>query len=332
MPDHSSEAAPPRLDLPKRKTFVKTSLLGGTAPWVSLVWTSSSSAHAALRLFEGDDFDAMHACIHSAIAVEHIAKAYLLAVSPVLLADKNTDFDGLLHFAGHGKQSRTSESALKTVSGAEACRRVGRLLPDFQYVQSRDEAIFTARNSAAHAGFIEADAARASVKLMVKFPDPILSALDVNVQQYWSGRQELVAALKLEATEDLQSVITAKLEAARIRLSERLRSLPDDASRRVVLEAITGQGEFGEYNERYECPACKNDGVLLCWKEYGEVEVDFDRDGVPEGAYRPVTAYPYEFFCSACRLSLDEAETVALGMPDSFDLDPEPYSGDPEEV
>jgi hypothetical protein len=71
--------------------------------------SSAYHAQAALGDYQRSDGRFVDAGLHCGIAVEHLAKAYLASLHPVLTVD-GTDFDSLLVLTGH--QALATRTAL----------------------------------------------------------------------------------------------------------------------------------------------------------------------------------------------------------------------------
>jgi hypothetical protein len=275
-------------------------------------------AQLALREFTDEDYGQVVAALHAGMAVEHLAKRYLVSISPVLIAEN--DLDSLLMLSGNGGLARLRAHQIRTISATEACKRVKRLHPDFPYQPGRDDAIFVVRNSAAHLGVTDTFPMRQAVRLMVRLIDSLLEALEVDADSFWGDSLLVVRALRDEVANEVKAILTAKYSAAALRLAERVAGL-DPTQRDLVLRAVSGQHHWEmEQSHAHTCPVCNQQGWLECSQEYvGLFEPGLDAAGNPITLAETVL-YPQIFYCSACGLQIESDELGEAGIPDSIDI------------
>jgi hypothetical protein len=275
-------------------------------------------ARLALREFTDELHGQVVAALHAGMAVEHLAKRYLVSISPVLIAEN--DLDSLLMLTGNGELARLRAHQIRTISATEACKRVKRLHPEFPYQQSRDDSIFVVRNAAAHLAITDTFPMRQAVRLMVRLIDSLLGVLEIDADNFWGDSLAAVTALRDEVANEIKAIVAAKYSAARLRLEERVTGL-DQTQRELVLRAISGQHHWElEGSHAYKCPVCDQQGWLECSREYtGAFEPGLDAAGNPI-TLAETTLYPEIFYCSACGLQLEGDELGEANMPDSINI------------
>lgn len=275
-------------------------------------------ARLALQEFTDESHGQVVAALHAGMAVEHLAKRYLVSINPVLIAEN--DLDSLLMLSGNGKLARFKAHQITTIGAAETCKRVKRLFAEFPYQPGRDDVIFTVRNAAAHLGVTDTAPMRQAIRLMIRLMDSLLGALKVNSDEFWGDSISAVNALRDQAANEDRAIITAKYSAATLRLAERVSGL-DLAQRELVLRAMSGQHHWvTEGSHAHTCPVCDQQGWLECTREYvGDFVAGLDAAGEAITLAETVL-YPEIFYCSACGLQLESSELRVAGMPDSINV------------
>lgn len=281
-----------------------------------LMDTASYHAHRALDDFTKESNAEAVAALHAGIAVEHLAKCYLATVSPVLIAARNCDFDTLLHLSGKSSLAKSQPHTMQTVGGDEACKRVQRLLPGLRLTDSVT-LIFIVRNSVSHLG-VRYDV-RQVIRSMVRVADYLLEAVDCDREWFWGNKLNIVDALRDENISEQLAILSVKFEAARRYLERSLRNLTP-AEQEMYKTIATARNQFHgvDYAQPYTCPVCGSQGALLCHREYEFIDAEAIED-----SYRIFTeavAYPFEFSCGVCDLSLDQGDMEAAGMPAEVEL------------
>jgi hypothetical protein len=113
---------------------------------------------------------------HVAVALEHLAKAYLCSLHPALIAA--SDFDSLLHLVDQGAYATKRAHRVRTIGMAEANQRVRQLLKTAYPYDGNpsSDPVLAARNGVAHAGLWPPEEARRVLALAVRRVDAILAA------------------------------------------------------------------------------------------------------------------------------------------------------------
>jgi hypothetical protein len=285
---------------------------------VLLEESARREAQLALREFTDESYGQIVAALHAGMAVEHLAKRYLVSISPVLIAEN--DLDSVLMLSGNGELARLRAHQVKTISATEACRRVKRIYPEFPYRQPNDDAIFVVRNAAAHLGVTDTFPMRQAVRLMVRLIDSLLDALEADADSFWGELLPTVTALRDEVANEVKAIVTAKYTAATARLAERVASL-DATQRELVLRAVSGQHRWEmDQSHAYTCPVCSQQGWLECSQEYvGAFEPGLDAAGNPV-ILAAAVLYLQIFYCSACGLQLEGDELGEADVPESINI------------
>jgi len=286
---------------------------------VALLMSSANHhAHKALQLFVGDRrTDLLDAAISAGIGLELACKGAVAQVEPTLLADR-TDRDTLLRLSGSGDRAEASATRVKTISGIAAFRLARHFHKGIAVPEQDAIDAFETRNAAAHMALVERDELRGSVSAMSRAVDALLVAIGADRSAFWRDHQDTVDGFIEDERASVAQMITAKFGAARARIG-RITAGLDDVVRATLLAALSSSQVFAEHVERTKCPVCEQDAWLVCWTEEGAIEFDGDPDS--GSAWVPVTAYPYELFCSVCELSLNQSELAQLGLDEEIELE-----------
>ena len=285
-------------------------LLALSARWHSRV---------AVQQFVSTDRDELlQAAISVGTASELILKALVSSTSPALLADRG-DRDSLLLLANASLES-TNALAFRSIAAAEVHRlakHLHRALP----IDLNDLAPLAARNAAAHLAIVDSGQLRRAVVQHCRIVQATLPLLELDDGPYWgASMRATVINLLDEAKSEVARVVAAKLAAATTALNTRVRALPEEA-RAAYLAALSGRMlSSTDHEEPQTCPACEQNGWLLCGVERGPVEYDSE-NGM---AWASRTAYPFAFECPVCGLELENEELPEIpDFPDHVELDPD---------
>ncbi|MGW8558117.1 hypothetical protein [Streptomyces tubercidicus] len=93
-----------------------------------LVASAQRWAQTSVDAYLEEPVDQDFAVHHMAVAVEHIAKAYLASITLTLLSGSSPSVNDLLVLGGQEDRAEKGRSGLKTISGEVAVKRVKDLL------------------------------------------------------------------------------------------------------------------------------------------------------------------------------------------------------------
>jgi hypothetical protein len=310
--------------LPKLETHIHGPLRSTNLDDLHLVLEESASRHArtVLREFTDEDHGQVAAALHAGLAIEHLAKRYLVGVSPVLIAEN--DFNSLLMLSGHGQLTKVPAHQVKTITGAEACKRVKLLHPEFPYQQGRDDHLFYIRNAAAHLGVTDTAPMRRAVVQMVRLANSLIGALGLDAGKFWAESMDAVVQLSDQAASEMRAIMAAKYSAASSRVNERVAGL-DPKQCEMVLRALSGQHRYQvEQSLGWPCPVCAQSAWLECSREYvGNIQPALDAAGEPISIADTVL-HPEIFDCSTCGLYLEGDELREADIPETVEVGPQP--------
>lgn len=287
--------------------------------------SAATHARSALIHVTSDD-DRVRGAVDAGCAVEHMAKALLASLAPALLADRNADLDTMLHLTGYSQLAKCRPHEVKTISANEACLRCARIVPGFTYTHQADQALFVARNGAAHLALTTDQVARESARIMVRLLEPLIKTMNIDRTEFWGDMESVADTLLDEKASQISAALKMKLAAAKTRLEARLAGL-GAKERNVVLKALTSRMLSSAEEEPYPCPACGQTGVVYCEvQDDGEPSFDYEPAGYDEydfvGGHIGQIALGDAFNCDACGLDLNYDEMAAAGMETDFEREP----------
>ncbi|MFE0181281.1 hypothetical protein [Streptomyces olivaceus] len=249
---------------------------------------------------------------HAGIAAEHILKAYLASLHPVLIVE-GKDFNSMLHATGHGAHASVPAEQVKTIGLTEAHLRVQKVLRKRMPVDQRALGpLANARNGVAHSGIYDKSEVEAVFTTCLRLIDPLLAELEIG-RSYWGDYQSLHDRLLEESVVAVRVRLEGKLARAKGIFTERYGHLPQK-DRELVLATISRVSPPGyiEHDEPATCPACGSPGWLS-----GDTHVD-------EEAWA-VLFTPFVFTCPACDLRVEHEELEELeGLDEEIKLDESP--------
>ncbi|MFD4275065.1 hypothetical protein R2B67_18030 [Streptomyces cyaneofuscatus] len=246
------------------------------------------------------------------MATEHLLKAFLASLHPVLVVD-GRDFESLLYATGHGPRLQVQGTQTRTIQLGEAYDRVQKILKTKLPPRPRPPKpwpLADARNGVAHAGFHDSTKVTEVFTKCLEVIDVLLAELGVGFE-YWGDHLALHDELVAVQVEEGRLRVQGKLAKARRTFSTRYGGL-HDRDRLLVLAAAARINPVGGYGHDAPavCPACAMQGCLR-----GETWADILAD--------TVVLYPSYFDCGACdlRLEMEELDMVGLPIGDGVDLE-----------
>lgn len=288
--------------------------------------SAQDAAHRAIRLFVSDErLELLQAAVGAGTAVEHLAKAAIVLVEPTLLADR-VDRDTLLRLSGKGHRAEGAATRIRTIGALNAVKLVAALHKSVTVPLVLAEAALEVRNAAAHVGLVDREELRAAVSGMCRTVDAMLAAVAADRNSFWGTNVGVADALIEEGRAAVEQIVEAKFASARSHLAQLTKGMPAELAA-AFLAALSQKLVRSDYEEEVPCPVCGQRAWLICGVEEGDVEFDPDESG---WAWVSRTAYPFEFDCSVCGLTLDELELAHLDMNqpvelESRDVDPADY-------
>ena len=279
--------------------------------------------------------DGRHAVflLHSATALEHLAKAVLAARHPSLIAVASKDnFESLLVLVGETSVANP-EAKVRTIGAREALYRAGRYAPECALLIDDLKLLILVRDGVVHL----ADASAASTEEVLvpylKASEELRELLGIDRTAYWGGFVDLVDQALKENVEQARLRVEAALAVARSEFEQRFGQVTEEARKAMLAGIEASYSPMEKYEEQLvECPACGTQAVVL-----GTLHEEFDEDwdhheGVLLGVHLLVRFIPTSLLCHACRLRLTGRDEMdAAGVGESWyleDVDPRDFLGD----
>jgi hypothetical protein len=294
-----------------------------------LTKSSTNSAQRAIRHYLSEDYDQF--LIHAAMSFEQLGKARLATIHPSLIIDK--DFDSFLHACGAGKHAKRLPWNIKTINATEVLARCTQLQPQLNDFSARLKLLTEFRNSATHLGEIVDTERKEIFHAFIASTSLVADEMGIPRREFFGEYAELVATQLDKSAKEVNRLVAERIARAKTNYQQKYGTLD-----RVHLESIVKSIESSYVRFRYEdelvaCPACGHNGLVngsfdVDW------EVDYDRDGTPEGGYPVVILTPTDFTCNVCGLSLaNTSELKAAGLGERLqieDVDPTDFFGEPD--
>lgn len=311
--------------------MITNNLLGSpTPPAKALVGSAQRQIALAMDGFAGEPQDAQLVYLSGGLSLEHLAKAVLAELNPVLLAHPQ-DFESQYLLASASDSFITVAPRLRTVGLQDALRRAARIVPELVALIDPLRGFVEQRNAAAHVGLTTKNNLDADVARLLQALSALLEHLGIAREQFFGDYAEVAARRVAQSIDERRARVQDRLDRARRLFWERWGDAPRDLDLGSGLHLP--DWEDPETATLVECPACGTDAVAFGEIDV-EVEVDYDhREGVPIGAALIPWFVAHEFRCRACGLQLggDEMELAGLEerwVLDDYEVDPREYWGD----
>ncbi|MGW4781539.1 hypothetical protein ACWEPA_33400 [Streptomyces filamentosus] len=265
-----------------------------------LVRSAQRWARTALDAYVQDPVDQDFAVHHMAVAVEHLAKACLASITLTLLANDKPSVEDLLVLGGQEDRIEKGRAGLRTVGGAEAVTRLGKVQnvkPPAQLAALRD-----ARNGITHMGWGRASSeCRELLAAGVTYIDSLLPALEKESRWFWEKHYETCKNLVEKATTELKLRYEAKIRRAKETFAQ-LTDRMSDSEKAAVVAGLSAAPLPSRWflHVPTQCPACESPALAS------------GRD--KDGEYGDIWFLPRFFGCRVCKLALTGPELEFAGM------------------
>lgn len=280
--------------------------------------SSKRFCNSALEAFQNRDRELF--LLHSAVSLEHLAKALLASLHPALLVE-DRDFDSLLHAAGQSRHARRSPERAKSIPMDEALRRCGQLVPPIQRLDDELRLLRQIRNGIVHLGLVTEE----GDELLI----PYLQSMELllaEMQQgagFFGGHARWVEEQLQEAKASRERDVLDRIAASKRDFANKFKGM-EPAWKADVLRMTVASYEPDEFMAYLrECPACGTQ-ALLTGDVVPDYEVDFeweDGEAVPYPYRKSVDFYAEKLVCKACGLVLSDGDFEAAGVDGQWTLE-----------
>ena len=229
--------------------------------------------------------------LHAGAAAEFAAKAALSQIDPLLLADSGGDLNKtLVRLSGRDDGVKSSE--VRTVSLRDAVKRLVLVYPDFSLSQESIEALFKARNAAAHIG----SGSDNSMRLLLVFfttTTSLIARTRRPMTTFWGKYHDVAMAAGTISERDPQSDARMRIGLARARVRDH-----KEAAIRQARASAAASAVMGYHQEIVACPICGCDAIA---------EGEYD---ATNGDWRFA---PLRMRCYGCELRISGPDATAIG-------------------
>lgn len=284
-----------------------------------LIASSSKWAGDAMKAWAEDDYAKV--AVLAPLAVEHLGKAVLWKINPVLVVPLSQEAEySLLSLA---TKPDLADPRLRTIGLAVLLRRLEQVMGVIPLDKKKRDRMVEIRNGAVHVG--SPTYSRYVLLDSLALIKSLLERLDEDPKtfygdHYWSARE----LLEQQRTE-VGHKVAAKLARARLHLNDLEERLGETAFREIT-DRLEEQAElldpedFGMSLRAIDrtCPECGSRGRLF-GRISADGEPDWDVEPLGGGQYATyvagfdwkITLYPQVFACNVCRLTLSGTEELA---------------------
>lgn len=245
-----------------------------------------------MESFGSDDW--RHA-LWSGLMLEHLARAALASVSPVLLAETSERNWSHIYFA-LGFSPLDPKYAPRSIATNDVVRRLGEILPGFKEVANFTIAHTGRRNAELHSGEAPFEGVEGANwhPSFYRACEILLESLDLKLDDLFSAEQAKTArALIAAAADDAAKAVLGDIQA-HLKVWEAL--LDEEKQKSRDIAAVWATPFEGH---RVECPACKSTALVFgdpCTVSHKTISGD---------EITEVQEYlPHRFECVACRLRI----------------------------
>lgn len=284
---------------------------------VGLITSSSKWMSDAFRAWAEDDYAKV--AVLAPLALEHLGKAVLWRVNPVLLVPLTPDSEQSL--LGLATKPDITDPRLRTIGLALLLRRLELVTSGVALLEKgKRDRVVAVRNGAMHVGSpVQSRHVLLDCLAIIR---SLLEYLGEDPKSFYGENYWSACALLDEKRTEVGHKVAAKRAKARLRLTELEKRLGQDAFQALTdaLEEEAGENldpaDFGMdlHGVDRSCPEC---GLLgrLFGRVDAESEPDWDvgdfRESYIAGIMWKVTLYPHAFACNVCHLTLNGAEELA---------------------
>lgn len=250
--------------------------------------------------------------LHAGTAIEHLSKARLADINPLLIADGKLPPATLLWLADETKHDKPVPGSLRTIGLERALDLVKHRSAVNRYATTL-EALRQQRNGVAHVGDAVTDEIPTLMPEIIASVVALAEGLVADPMSIFGDYRDFARAQLDSYDEEEQRVLAVRTEQARVRFAERFPDLAPEV-RQAMAAAITSSHRDTRVTvdeQLAPCPVCELpaalDGELL-------VEWEVDVDGGPDGP--SYSAYPVGHYlavslkCSTCGLVLDSPALI----------------------
>lgn len=274
-----------------------------------LITSARLYAHRALSTLAGEDLDL--AGLDLAMALEHLAKAYLTRHSPTLLVEvRNGNPRHLAMLAG---VITFDQSSLRTIGLRDALSRVTVLDKLFEPIESTCGKVVAVRGGSAHLG--SDSGGRAVLAVALRAARWLIDALDdVDEATFFGEYVDAVSTLIEERESTVRERVDWKMGRAREYWKGLYGGMTDEERETHLAHLdLAAQRDPDERIQSTGCPACHRMGTVR-----GELHLDAEPDwdvsdgeSVAYGTLYALALHGRQFRCPGCHLALDGIEELA---------------------
>ncbi|WP_433329837.1 hypothetical protein [Spirillospora sp. CA-294931] len=241
----------------------------------------------------------LHFYLNAGTSTEHLLKARLADVNPILIADPR-HFESMLILARLPLDSLPPPT-VKTITLTESITRCQALLPALAAAAQRIKRVISYRNGVAHAGLVDPSNVPDDLTAFMVVVDLILSDLGYARERFYSEYLDVADARLDESKARKEIEVKAAIATARIEFQRRFSHTLPGYNLEEALHAM--EWEYRYEARPHECPACRC-RAILSGASYPEWMNETDENGEITSTKLTVHFLPDGLECRVCGLSL----------------------------
>ena len=257
--------------------------------------------------------------LHAGTALEHLLKARLADLNPVLIS-KRDHVASLVWFADETKHA-VHPLGMRTITLDESLSLVTALNVPISAYRDKVTNLQHFRNGVAHFGVIDHTTSYAILPAFLHTVIVLLNELDVSDSAFFGAYDEFVSSQLAQHRSQEERDYEGRVAQAKMRFLSEHGQLEAPALEHLGQLAEMRWHRRSLEDQLVDCPVCGlpayTEGIL----EQVDWDVDFDREGNPEGASVVLQFQAADLRCPTCGLVLDTASLVNMsGALENWEL------------
>lgn len=273
----------------------------------------------ALRAYGRGDKDVF--ALHAGVAIEHLMKARLAAINPMLIldVDRKPSVEAMLWLADVSKHDQRPPESLRTLSGERATELLSKRIGLAQYAEALTK-LRQQRNGIGHFGSADLESVAEHLPMILAAAVHVAEGLTDNPQELFGVHREFAAAQLREWDLAEERDLAGRIAEAQRVLEEKHPHLTAEV-RAVMTRAINDALDDRRWTgiQVTSCPVCKFPAAME-----GDLSLDFDVSYGPDGEISggAIGVFdPTSLGCSTCDLVLGSAGLVKRsGAMEGFEV------------
>ena len=284
--------------------------------------SSRSLINQSLKALENENYPEF--VTFGSNGLEHLVKAALIKVNPVLIADTSNSSRAEQNLLILTEGANYSLDQIKTVSLDRALNRL-REFKIFQSTYEKLSILIETRNSYFHLA-TKPDIDYGVIVVYIRAIDDLIQFLGFNDKWFWGTNYDLGRSLLDDSIKHLKAIVNARLRTSKAYYKEHFGDVESALLQRGLPNLWSGE-------ELQPCPVCGSFAIFSGDHEF-DFEDEWDEDGYAGTYATNGRFYAESMRCPICRLKLNSKEELEIAgvetvyltdeTPESLGWDEEP--------